>query len=141
MVTFLVSLSSSSRERGGEREKGDRDRLDRSEGREGRDGRSTPNQITKRSFSRESQDRGGRASDLRASTESVRRVASMTDDRDRGSRDRGSRDRGSRVSSRASSRASSRVSSRVSSRDRGSQDRGSQDRAPSKELPGIKKKH
>nr|XP_040026889.1 eukaryotic translation initiation factor 4 gamma 1a isoform X4 [Gasterosteus aculeatus aculeatus] len=79
--------SSSSRERGGDREKGDR---------EGRDGRSTPNQITKRSFSRESQERGGRAGDLRAATEPVRRVASMTDDRDRGSRDRGSRDRGSR---------------------------------------------
>uniref|UniRef100_A0AAQ4PTP9 Eukaryotic translation initiation factor 4 gamma, 1a n=1 Tax=Gasterosteus aculeatus aculeatus TaxID=481459 RepID=A0AAQ4PTP9_GASAC len=77
--------SSSSRERGGDREKGDR---------EGRDGRSTPNQITKRSFSRESQERGGRAGDLRAATEPVRRVASMTDDRDRGSRDRGSRDRG-----------------------------------------------
>ncbi|KAM8849846.1 eukaryotic translation initiation factor 4 gamma 1a isoform 3-T10 [Spinachia spinachia] len=98
--------SSSSRERGGEREKGDR---------EGRDGRSTPNQITKRSFSRESQERGGRAGDLRAATEPVRRVASMTDDRDRGSRDRGSRDRGSR--------------------DRGSRDRGSRDRAPSKDLP------
>uniref|UniRef100_A0AAQ4QSW2 Eukaryotic translation initiation factor 4 gamma, 1a n=1 Tax=Gasterosteus aculeatus aculeatus TaxID=481459 RepID=A0AAQ4QSW2_GASAC len=67
--------SSSSRERGGDREKGDR---------EGRDGRSTPNQITKRSFSRESQERGGRAGDLRAATEPVRRVASMTDDRDRG---------------------------------------------------------
>ncbi|XP_037314517.2 eukaryotic translation initiation factor 4 gamma 1a isoform X3 [Pungitius pungitius] len=78
---------SSSRDRGGDREKGDR---------EGRDGSSTPNQITKRSFSRESQERGGRAGDLRAATEPVRRVASMTDDRDRGSRDRGSRDRGSR---------------------------------------------
>uniref|UniRef100_A0A3Q0S2K1 Eukaryotic translation initiation factor 4 gamma, 1a n=1 Tax=Amphilophus citrinellus TaxID=61819 RepID=A0A3Q0S2K1_AMPCI len=65
------------------------DRFDRNEGREG-------NQITKRSFSRESQERGGRGGDSRASTEPVRRVASMTDSRDRGSRDRGSRDRGSR---------------------------------------------
>uniref|UniRef100_A0A669C0R1 Eukaryotic translation initiation factor 4 gamma, 1a n=1 Tax=Oreochromis niloticus TaxID=8128 RepID=A0A669C0R1_ORENI len=62
------------------------DRFDRSEGREA-------NQITKRSFSRESQERGGRGGDGRASTESVRRVASMTESRDRGSRDRGSRDR------------------------------------------------
>lgn len=126
-VDLFVSLttfrSSSSRERGGDRDRGDRDRdrfdrFDRSEGREGRDDRSTRNQITKRSFSRESQERGGRAGDLRASTEPVRRVASMTDNRDRGSRDRGSRDRGSR--------------------DRGSRDRGSQDRAPSKDLPGKK---
>ncbi|KAK9515856.1 hypothetical protein VZT92_026458 [Zoarces viviparus] len=84
--------SSSSREHGGDKEKGDRDRFYRSEGREGR---STPNQITKRSFSRESQERGGRTGDLRALTEPVRRVASMTD-RDRGSQDRGSRDQGSR---------------------------------------------
>ncbi|XP_056246690.1 eukaryotic translation initiation factor 4 gamma 1a isoform X2 [Seriola aureovittata] len=106
--------SSSSRERGGDRERGDRerdrfDRLDRNEGREGRDDRSNRNQITKRSFSRESQERGGRGGDSRASTEPVRRVASMTDDRERGSRDRGSRDRGSR-------------------------DRGSRDRGPSKDL-------
>ncbi|XP_059200082.1 eukaryotic translation initiation factor 4 gamma 1a isoform X2 [Centropristis striata] len=111
--------SSSSRERGGDRDRGDRDRdrfdrFDRSEGREGRDDRNR-NQITKRSFSRESQERGGRTGDLRAATEPVRRVASMTDDRDRGSRDRGSRDRGSK--------------------DRGSRDRGSRDRAPSKDLP------
>uniref|UniRef100_A0A3P8SDH7 Eukaryotic translation initiation factor 4 gamma, 1a n=1 Tax=Amphiprion percula TaxID=161767 RepID=A0A3P8SDH7_AMPPE len=84
--------SSSSRERGGDRDRSDRDRdrfdrFDRSEGREG-------NQITKRSFSRESQERGGRGGDSRASNDPVRRVASMTDDRDRGSRDRGSRDRG-----------------------------------------------
>ncbi|XP_040910483.1 eukaryotic translation initiation factor 4 gamma 1a isoform X2 [Toxotes jaculatrix] len=93
--------SSSSREHGGDRDRGDRerdrfDRFDRSEGREGRDDRSSRNQVTKRSFSRESQERGGRGGDSRASTEPVRRVASMTDDRDRGSRDRGSRDRGSR---------------------------------------------
>ncbi|XP_023141515.2 eukaryotic translation initiation factor 4 gamma 1a isoform X2 [Amphiprion ocellaris] len=109
--------SSSSRERGGDRDRSDRDRdrfdrFDRSEGREG-------NQITKRSFSRESQERGGRGGDSRASNEPVRRVASMTDDRDRGSRDRGSRDRGSRDRG---------------SRDRGSRDRGSRDRGPSKDL-------
>ncbi|XP_029381425.1 eukaryotic translation initiation factor 4 gamma 1a [Echeneis naucrates] len=106
--------SSSSRERGGDRDRGDRerdrfDRFDRSEGREGRDERSSRNQITKRSFSRESQERGGRGGDSRASTEPVRRVASMTDSRDRGSRDRGSRDRGSR-------------------------DRGSRDRGPGKDV-------
>ncbi|XP_026170438.1 eukaryotic translation initiation factor 4 gamma 1a isoform X2 [Mastacembelus armatus] len=106
--------SSSSSERGGDRERGDRDRdrfdrFNRSDGHEGRDDRSSRNQITKRSFSRESQERGGRGGDSRASTESVRRVSSMTDDRDRGSRDRGSRDRGSR-------------------------DRGSRDRRPSKDL-------
>ncbi|XP_033492671.2 eukaryotic translation initiation factor 4 gamma 1a isoform X3 [Epinephelus lanceolatus] len=117
--------SSSSRERGGDRDRSDRDRdrfdrFDRSEGREGRDDRSTRNQVSKRSFSRESQERGGRTGDLRAATEPVRRVASMTDDRDRGSRDRGSRDRGSRDRG---------------SRDRGSRDRGSRDRAPSKDLP------
>ncbi|CAI5641224.1 unnamed protein product [Oreochromis niloticus] len=98
--------SSSSRERGSNRDRSDRnrdrfDRFDRSEGREA-------NQITKRSFSRESQERGGRGGDGRASTESVRRVASMTESRDRGSRDRGSRDR--------------------ESRDRGSRDRGSRDK-------------
>ncbi|XP_030015637.1 eukaryotic translation initiation factor 4 gamma 1a isoform X3 [Sphaeramia orbicularis] len=107
--------SSSSRERGGDRERGDRerdrfDRFDRREGREGRDDRGNRNEITKRSFSRESQERGGRGGDGRVSNEPVRRVASMTDDRDRGSRDRGSRDRGSR-------------------------DRGSRDRGPSKDLP------
>uniref|UniRef100_A0AAQ5ZXS5 Eukaryotic translation initiation factor 4 gamma, 1a n=1 Tax=Amphiprion ocellaris TaxID=80972 RepID=A0AAQ5ZXS5_AMPOC len=80
---ILISQgSSSSRERGGDRDRSDRDRdrfdrFDRSEGREG-------NQITKRSFSRESQERGGRGGDSRASNEPVRRVASMTDDRDRG---------------------------------------------------------
>ncbi|KAI4809951.1 hypothetical protein KUCAC02_018804 [Chaenocephalus aceratus] len=101
--------SSSSRERG-------RDRFepsDHSEGRGGRDNSSSRNQISKRSFSRESQERGGTTGDLRAATEAVRRVASMTDDRDRGSRDRGSQDRGSR--------------------DRGSRDRGSRDRGIKRE--------
>ncbi|KAM6918614.1 eukaryotic translation initiation factor 4 gamma 1a [Xenentodon cancila] len=99
--------SSSSRERGGDRDRSerDRDRFDRFTRTEGRDG----NQVTKRSFSRESRERGGRGGDSRGSTEAVRRVASMTDDRDRGSRERGSRDRGSR-------------------------DRGSRDRGPSKDL-------
>uniref|UniRef100_A0A8C5EFS0 Eukaryotic translation initiation factor 4 gamma 1-like n=1 Tax=Gouania willdenowi TaxID=441366 RepID=A0A8C5EFS0_GOUWI len=77
LFTFVMFRSSSSRERG-DRERGDR------------------NPITKRSFSRESQERGGRSGDNRPSNEPVRRVASMTDSRDRGSRDRGSRDRGSR---------------------------------------------
>lgn len=116
--------SSSSRERGGDRDRSERDRdrfdrFDRSEGREGRDDRSSRNQITKRSFSRESEERGGRGGDSRATNEPVRRVASMTDDRDRGSRDRGSRDRGSR--------------------DRGSRDRGSRDRAPSKDVTAVKR--
>nr|XP_020451380.1 eukaryotic translation initiation factor 4 gamma 1-like isoform X3 [Monopterus albus] len=106
--------SSSSRERGSDRERGDRDRdrfdrFDRSEGREGRSDTSGQTQITKRSFSRESQERGGRGGDSRASAEPVRRVASMTDDRDRRSRDR-------------------------RSGDRGSGDRGSRERAPSKDL-------
>uniref|UniRef100_A0A3B5MIP1 Eukaryotic translation initiation factor 4 gamma, 1a n=1 Tax=Xiphophorus couchianus TaxID=32473 RepID=A0A3B5MIP1_9TELE len=86
--------SSGSRERGGDRDRNDhdRDRYDRFARSERQDG----NQFSKRSFSRESQERGGRGGDSRATAESVRRVASMTDNRDRGSRDRGSRDRGSR---------------------------------------------
>ncbi|XP_077412357.1 eukaryotic translation initiation factor 4 gamma 1a isoform X2 [Vanacampus margaritifer] len=100
--------SSSSRERGGDRDRADRDRdrFDRFD----RDDRSSRSQVTKRSFSRETEERGGRGGDNRPSNEPVRRVASMTDSRDRGSRDRGSRDRGSR-------------------------DRGSRDRGPSKDLP------
>uniref|UniRef100_A0A8C7ZVD7 Eukaryotic translation initiation factor 4 gamma, 1a n=1 Tax=Oryzias sinensis TaxID=183150 RepID=A0A8C7ZVD7_9TELE len=84
--------SSSSRERGGDRDRSerDRDRFDRFARSEEQGG----DQFTKRSFSRESKDRGSRGGDSRASNEPVRRVASMTDDRDRGSRDRGSRDRG-----------------------------------------------
>ena len=69
--------SSSSRDRGGERDRNDRDRFDR---REGRDDRGSRPPITKRSFSRESQERGG---DGRGPTEPVRRVSSMTDDRTR----------------------------------------------------------
>ncbi|KAF7222561.1 eukaryotic translation initiation factor 4 gamma 1a isoform X4 [Nothobranchius furzeri] len=105
---------SSNREHGSDRDRSDHDRFDRFAHSEGRDG----SQITKRSFSRESQERGGRGGDGRISTEPVRRVASMTDSRDRGSRDRGSRDRGSR----------DRGSIDRGSRDRGSRDRGSIDR-------------
>ncbi|KAI3374949.1 hypothetical protein L3Q82_021474, partial [Scortum barcoo] len=68
--------SSSSRERGGDRDRSDRDRdrfdrFDRSEGREGRGDRGGQNQITKRSFSRESQERSGRGGDSRTSTDAV----------------------------------------------------------------------
>uniref|UniRef100_A0A8C5B082 Eukaryotic translation initiation factor 4 gamma 1 n=1 Tax=Gadus morhua TaxID=8049 RepID=A0A8C5B082_GADMO len=69
--------SSSSRDRGGERDRNDRG-FDRFERREGRDGGGRPT-ITKRSFSRESQERGGDGG--RGPTEPVRRVSSMTDDR------------------------------------------------------------
>uniref|UniRef100_A0A8C5EGH6 Eukaryotic translation initiation factor 4 gamma 1-like n=1 Tax=Gouania willdenowi TaxID=441366 RepID=A0A8C5EGH6_GOUWI len=105
----LLSSSDTDR-RVPQRERGDRDRdrFDRFGRVDGREG----NPITKRSFSRESQERGGRSGDNRPSNEPVRRVASMTDSRDRGSRDRGSRDRGS------------------------SRDQGSRDRAPVKDLPG-----
>ncbi|XP_061776363.1 eukaryotic translation initiation factor 4 gamma 1a isoform X2 [Nerophis ophidion] len=119
--------SSSSRERGGERDKADRDK-DRFE-RFDRDDRSNLSPITKRSFSKETVERGGRGSESRAANESVRRVASMTDSRDRGSRDRasrGSRDRASRGSRDRSSRESRDRASRES-RDRASQ--GSRDRA------------
>ncbi|CAL8366789.1 unnamed protein product [Boreogadus saida] len=68
--------SSSSRDRGGERDRNDRG-FDRFERREGRDGGGRPT-VTKRSFSRESQERGG---DGRGPMEPVRRVSSMTDDR------------------------------------------------------------
>uniref|UniRef100_A0A8C5AHN1 Eukaryotic translation initiation factor 4 gamma 1-like n=1 Tax=Gadus morhua TaxID=8049 RepID=A0A8C5AHN1_GADMO len=71
------SASSSSRDRGGERDRNDRG-FDRFERREGRDGGGRPT-ITKRSFSRESQERGGDGG--RGPTEPVRRVSSMTDDR------------------------------------------------------------
>uniref|UniRef100_A0A096LY35 Eukaryotic translation initiation factor 4 gamma, 1a n=1 Tax=Poecilia formosa TaxID=48698 RepID=A0A096LY35_POEFO len=96
--------SSGSRERGGDRDRNDhdRDRYDRFARSERQDG----NQFSKRSFSRESQERGGRGGDSRGAAESVRRVASMTDNRDRGSRDRGSRDRGSSLVKRESVPAS-----------------------------------
>ncbi|XP_056598709.1 eukaryotic translation initiation factor 4 gamma 1a isoform X2 [Triplophysa dalaica] len=106
--------NSSSRDRS-ERE---RDRFERFDGRrDDRDrGMDRPRPaITKRSFSRENEERRGEG---RGPAESVRRVASMTENRDRGSRDRGSRDRGSR----------DRGSRDRGSRDRGSRDRGSRDR-------------
>uniref|UniRef100_A0A1A7WC98 Eukaryotic translation initiation factor 4 gamma, 1 n=3 Tax=Iconisemion striatum TaxID=60296 RepID=A0A1A7WC98_9TELE len=118
---------SSSREHGSDRDRSDhdRDRFDRfARSSERRDG----NQITKRSFSRESQERGGRGGDGRTSTEPVRRVASMTDSRDRGSRDRGSIDRGSRDRGSIDRGSRDRGSIDRGSRDRGSIDRGSRDR-------------
>uniref|UniRef100_A0A672QVM2 Eukaryotic translation initiation factor 4 gamma 1-like n=1 Tax=Sinocyclocheilus grahami TaxID=75366 RepID=A0A672QVM2_SINGR len=82
--------NSSSRDRS-DRDRGDRDR-DRFERfdsrREDRDrGLDRPRQaITKRSFSRENEERRG--GDSRGPPDSVRRVASMTENRDRGSRER-----------------------------------------------------
>uniref|UniRef100_A0A672ZTJ3 Eukaryotic translation initiation factor 4 gamma 1 n=1 Tax=Sphaeramia orbicularis TaxID=375764 RepID=A0A672ZTJ3_9TELE len=78
----------------GERERSDRfdrsdrggDRFDRRD--ERRDDRDRNRlQVTKRSFSRENEERS-RERDQRGSADPVRRVASMTDDRDRGSRER-----------------------------------------------------
>ncbi|XP_046874129.1 eukaryotic translation initiation factor 4 gamma 1a isoform X2 [Hypomesus transpacificus] len=66
-----------------------RDRVsDRFERPDSREERSARPPVTKRSFSRETEERGGRGGEGRSSAEPVRRVASMTDDRDRGSRDR-----------------------------------------------------
>lgn len=124
--------SSSSRERGGS----ERDRFDRREGRDGNRGSRTD--LTKRSFSRESKDRGSRGGDGRGPLDSVRRVASMTDDRgsrDRGSRDRGSRDRGSIDRGSRDRGSVDRGSRNRGSIDRGSKDRGSRDRASNKDLP------
>uniref|UniRef100_A0A7N5ZTZ7 Eukaryotic translation initiation factor 4 gamma 1 n=1 Tax=Anabas testudineus TaxID=64144 RepID=A0A7N5ZTZ7_ANATE len=62
------------------------DRFDRRDDR--RDDRERNRlQVTKRSFSRENEERS-REREQRTSTDPVRRVASMTDDRDRGSRER-----------------------------------------------------
>lgn len=81
--------NSSSRDRS-DRDRGDRDRdrFDRFDRRDDRDrGLERPLQaITKRSFSREGEERRG--GDNRGPPDSVRRVSSMTDNRDRGSRDR-----------------------------------------------------
>ncbi|XP_038145205.1 eukaryotic translation initiation factor 4 gamma 1a isoform X1 [Cyprinodon tularosa] len=130
--------SSASRERGGDRDRNDhdRDRYDRFARSERQDG----NQFSKRSFSRESQERGGRGGDSRGSTEPVRRVASMTDNRDRGSRDRGSRDRGghdrgSRDRGGRDQGSRDRGSRDQGGRDRGSRDQGSRETGPSKDLP------
>ncbi|XP_051984948.1 eukaryotic translation initiation factor 4 gamma 1a isoform X2 [Xyrauchen texanus] len=83
--------SSSSRDRS-DRDRGDRDRGERFERfdsrREERDrGLDRPRpSLTKRSFSRESEER--RRGDSRGPPDSVRRVSSMTENRDRGSRER-----------------------------------------------------
>ncbi|XP_067220339.1 eukaryotic translation initiation factor 4 gamma 1a isoform X2 [Chanodichthys erythropterus] len=82
--------NSSSRDRGDrDRNDRDRDRFDRFDSRrEDRDrGLDRPRQtITKRSFSRENEERRG--GDSRGPPDSVRRVSSMTENRDRGSRER-----------------------------------------------------
>uniref|UniRef100_A0A672ZQP1 Eukaryotic translation initiation factor 4 gamma 1 n=1 Tax=Sphaeramia orbicularis TaxID=375764 RepID=A0A672ZQP1_9TELE len=80
--------NSSSRERSDRFDRSDRggDRFDRRD--ERRDDRDRNRlQVTKRSFSRENEERS-RERDQRGSADPVRRVASMTDDRDRGSRER-----------------------------------------------------
>uniref|UniRef100_A0A3Q3AGL6 Eukaryotic translation initiation factor 4 gamma, 1a n=1 Tax=Kryptolebias marmoratus TaxID=37003 RepID=A0A3Q3AGL6_KRYMA len=125
--------SSYSRERGGDRDRSDhdRDRFDRFTRSERRDG----NQITKRSFSRESQERGGRGGDSRASNEPVRRVASMTDELVRGSRNRGSRDGGSQDRGSRDRGSRDRGNRDRGNREQGSRDRGSRDTGPSKDLP------
>lgn len=73
--------NSSSRKRGDRFDRGS-DRFDR---RDDRDRNRLA--ITKRSFSRENQERS-RERENRGPADPVRRVASMTDERDRGSRDR-----------------------------------------------------
>uniref|UniRef100_A0A3Q1ALL0 Eukaryotic translation initiation factor 4 gamma 1 n=1 Tax=Amphiprion ocellaris TaxID=80972 RepID=A0A3Q1ALL0_AMPOC len=77
-------INSSSRERSDRFDRSDRgsDRYDR---RDDRDRNRL--QVTKRSFSRENEERS-REREQRGSADPVRRVASMTDDRDRGSRER-----------------------------------------------------
>ncbi|KAM9358888.1 eukaryotic translation initiation factor 4 gamma 1 [Symphorus nematophorus] len=80
--------NSSSRERGDNYDRSNRggDRFDRRD--ERRDDRDRNRlQVTKRSFSRENEERS-REREQRGSADPVRRVASMTDDRDRGSRER-----------------------------------------------------
>ncbi|XP_018539590.1 eukaryotic translation initiation factor 4 gamma 1 isoform X6 [Lates calcarifer] len=80
--------NSSSRERSDRFDRSDRgsDRFDRRDDR--RDDRDRNRlQVTKRSFSRENEERS-REREQRGSADPVRRVASMTDDRDRGSRER-----------------------------------------------------
>ncbi|KAG8002241.1 Eukaryotic translation initiation factor 4 gamma 1, partial [Nibea albiflora] len=77
--------NSSSRERS-DFDRSNRDRFDRRD--ERRDDRDRNRlQVTKRSFSRENEERS-REREQRGSADPVRRVASMTDDRDRGSRER-----------------------------------------------------
>uniref|UniRef100_A0A673H3P1 Eukaryotic translation initiation factor 4 gamma 1-like n=1 Tax=Sinocyclocheilus rhinocerous TaxID=307959 RepID=A0A673H3P1_9TELE len=83
--TYLLSRNSSSRDRSdrdrGDRDRGDRDHFDRFDSRRDDRGLDRPRQaITKRSFSRENEDRRG---DGRGPADSVRRVSSMTENRDR----------------------------------------------------------
>ncbi len=87
LITHLLCRNSSSRDRS-DRDRGDRDRdrFDRFDSRREDRGLDRPRQaITKRSFSRENEEH---RSDSRGPPDSVRRVSSMTDNRDRGSRER-----------------------------------------------------
>ncbi|KAI1893865.1 hypothetical protein AGOR_G00128060 [Albula goreensis] len=84
--------SSSSRERSDRFERPERmdrgsDRFDRRDDRGLERGDRNRPPVTKRSYSRETEERS-RERDRRGSADLVRRVSSMTDDRDRGSRDR-----------------------------------------------------
>lgn len=93
--------SSSSCERGGDRDRGDRnrdrfERFYRCKGRQGRDDRNSPNQNSKRSLTRGSQELDGGGRDILDLVEPMDHVASMTKDQDRASIDIGSGDRGPR---------------------------------------------
>lgn len=95
LTTFRPSLIF---EPGDEKDWSDRDRdwferFDYGEGCQVRDGKNSQIQISKRSFIKESQERGGKSRDVQDSTEPVRQVSSMTDDRDRGARDKLSENR------------------------------------------------
>lgn len=87
LTTFRPSLIF---EPGDEKDWSDRDRdwFERFDYGEVRDGKNSQIQISKRSFIKESQERGGKSRDVQDSTEPVRQVSSMTDDRDRGARDK-----------------------------------------------------
>lgn len=90
LTTFRPSLIF---EPGDEKDWSDRDRdwferFDCGGGWQVRDGKNSQSQISKRSFIKESQERGGKSRDIQDSTEPVRRVSSMTGDRDRGARDK-----------------------------------------------------
>ncbi|KAL0973365.1 hypothetical protein UPYG_G00202500 [Umbra pygmaea] len=92
----LPQRNSSSRERGGDRferhDRGNNERFDRRDDR--RDERQDRNRppVTKRSFSRETKE-NSRERGHHGPADPLRRVASMTDERDRASRDQGSSDR------------------------------------------------
>lgn len=90
LTTFRPSLIF---EPGNEKDWSDRDRdwferFDYGEGWQVRDGKNSQSQISKRSFIKESQEHGGKSQDIQDSTELVRHVSSVTDDRDRGARDK-----------------------------------------------------